>query len=314
MDDDKKSVILVAQKEFGLEPMRITRMTIGSENEVYLVVLKNRDVVVRLNTTDEAFRGSEKYIPLYRSKGVNVPEILALDYSKRLIPYCYQVLSKIEGRDLGAVIADLSTVQIKAIAIEIAAIYQKLQNIPTNGRFGYVYADAINLASSWTENMQKMAYIIKDRGTKSGVVDEHLMRMLEAVIVEHAAYFDSIPSKFYFDDMSAKNVMISDGVFQGLVDVDGAMYGDYLEGVGRIKASWYGTTNGDFYADAVMDALSLDASSRKMVTMYAFLNRLYWLCEAGIKFNDNTSINIDWAAVERDQKIVRSIYSELWSL
>jgi Ser/Thr protein kinase RdoA (MazF antagonist) len=276
MKDHMEEVTLVVRKEFGVPQNAITRMTIGSGNEVYLVSLEDRDVIVRLNESDKTLRGSEKYIPLYRSKGIKVPEILASNYSKSLIPYCYQILSKIEGKDIGVVITELNQEQLTALAKEIAAIFRKFEDIPTNGKFGYVYADDINLFSSWTEYMQDMTNTIKTRGTKSAVIDKHLLSALDEITDEYSSYFDSVTSKFYFDDMSGKNVMIHNGIFQGLVDLDGAIYGDYLETVGRIKASWYGTTNGDFYTDAVMNALDLNAFQRKIVTMYAFMNRTCW--------------------------------------
>ena len=311
MKDHKKAVTLIIQKEFGVSPKTITRMTTGIVNEVYLVSLEDRDVVVRLHQADKTLRGSEKHIPLYRSKGIKVPEILASDYSKTSIPFYYQILSKIDGKDIGLVIADLSRQQLKVIAKEIASIFKKLHSIPTNGKFGYVYAEEMDLESSWTAEMQDRVKTIKERGTKTGVTDEHLLSDLDTVMDEYSAYFDSVPSEYYYDDICSKNIMIHEGVFQGLVDVDGAMHGDYLEAVGRIKASWYGTSYGEFYSDAVMNALGLDSSQRKVVTMYAFMNSLYWLCEIGIKFNENTSTEIDWKAVEWNKERINSILSEL---
>ena len=49
--------------------------------------------------------GSHNHIPIFKSKGIRVPDILAEDYSKISIPFAYQALTKIEGRDIVDVIA-----------------------------------------------------------------------------------------------------------------------------------------------------------------------------------------------------------------
>ena len=74
--------------------------------------------------------------------------------------------------------------------------------------------------------------------------------------------------------------------------------------VGRIKASWYGTKYGNFYTNAVMDNLNLDDNQRKMVTVWALLNRIWWQSEIGIQFNKNTSTNIDSGKVKKGNMVI----------
>jgi hypothetical protein len=47
--------------------------------------------------------------------------------------------------------------------------------------------------------------------------------------------------------------MVPEGRFSGLVDLDALAQGDYLDAIGRIKASWYGTRYGNVYTEALMD-------------------------------------------------------------
>ena len=111
--------------------------------------------------------------------------------------------------------------------------------------------------------------------------------------------------------MSSKNVMIHNGTFKWLVDIDWVVYWDYLEAIGRIKASWYWTSYWEFYTNAIMDFLKLDSKQKKIVIFYAYYNRVHWLCENGIKFNDNTSEVIDWDKVNENKRIINDIYVEL---
>ena len=118
--------------------LSIDRMTYGICNEVYCATLPQRKLIVRLNQYPSQMEGSEIYIPLFKSQGIKVPDILASDYSKRELPFAYQVFSWIEGEDLGKVIKSLGDEEIKDIAKEIAGIIKKLSTIPTNGQFGSV--------------------------------------------------------------------------------------------------------------------------------------------------------------------------------
>jgi tartrate dehydratase alpha subunit/fumarate hydratase class I-like protein len=88
------------------------------------------------------------------------------------------------------------------------------------------------------------------------------------------------------------------------VDLDTIAHGDPLEGVGRIEASWYGTVHGRSYADAVMNAQALGVEQRRMVRVYAVMNRVQWLSERGVKFNANTSAVVDWDAVKADEAVI----------
>jgi hypothetical protein len=74
---------------------------------------------------------------------------------------------------------------------------------------------------------------------------------------------------------------------------------------------WSGTRYGNVYTEALMDEQSLDAGQRKIVTMYALLNRLFWTCENGVQFNSNTSPNVNWEKTKKDKEAVEMILREL---
>lgn len=101
---------------FNQHPKFIKRMTIGICNEVYLVGLNDREVIIRLSPFDKYLMGSHDHIPPFKKQDIKVPDILFENYSKMLIPLSYQIQSKIEGIDLGNVIDILTDDQLRAIA------------------------------------------------------------------------------------------------------------------------------------------------------------------------------------------------------
>ncbi|HUO55840.1 MAG TPA: hypothetical protein VMU27_00160 [Candidatus Paceibacterota bacterium] len=69
-EDHLEVVRKILGKEFGESAQTLERMTTGLANEVYLAVLPSRSVIVRLNANSNRMLGSERHIPLLKSKGV----------------------------------------------------------------------------------------------------------------------------------------------------------------------------------------------------------------------------------------------------
>jgi aminoglycoside phosphotransferase (APT) family kinase protein len=301
----------VAVRVFGETPGRIERMGAGLANEVYAVSLAGRDVIVRLNENPDVMRGAEAHIALFRGLGIAVPEVLAADYSMASTPFAYQVQTRTPGADIGRVITTLSRLQLTGIAQEVAAIVAKLAPLPTDGRFGWAGGAVEPAYDTWPGLLRDMRRRIAERGATTRTIGARQLQVFDQLFEAHGRYFEAVRSVFYFDDMSSKNVMVSDGRFAGLVDLDNVAYGDPLEGIGRIEASWYGTDFGRGYADGVMHALGLDVEQRRMVLVYAVLNRIQWLSEHGVKFNANTTAVVDPALVERDRAVIEAMVARL---
>lgn len=304
-------ILKISSKVFDKKPTLIERMKVGMANEVYLVRIDDIDYIFRLNEDQVPLRGSDKYIPLFRSLGIKVPEIISEDYSKEITPYNYQIQTRLPGVDIDKVITELSEKQLADIAAEIASIIKKLRQLPTNGKYGYADISETKLKSNWAEVISEMLVTIRSRASKTGLVDQKYITAFENAFEKYRIYFEGVPSTFYFDDMSSKNVIVDNGKFSGIVDLDGVGYGDPLEAVGRIKASWYGTKHGTSYTNFVMKELGLDDSRKEIVTVYALLNRIYWLAEKGIQFNQNTPKIVDMVKVSEDKKVIDGLVKEL---
>lgn len=301
----------ITQREFGAPPGTITRMNNGICNEVYTVEVAGREYIFRLNSEPRFMLGSRNNTPLFKSKGIKVPDILAEDYSKTWLPVAFQIQSKIDGRDIKDVIETLDDGQLKAIGADVANIFRQLASVPNNGKFGVLWGDDKDLVDSWSAEVARVIQVVSGWGMQTGVLDAKLEEVLSRINTEYKAYFDRVRPYTYFGDLSSKNVMIHEGQFSGLVDLDSLAQGDPLEAIGRIKASWYGTHYGAVYANAVMDSLGLPEPQRKIVTMYALLNRTFWTLENGVQFNQNTSRTIDRQREAKDKKAVADLLAEL---
>ncbi len=308
-----QAINLIAENEFGDTPGLILRMNKGICNAVYSASVCGRDLVFRLNAEPRYMLGSHDHIPLFRSKGIHVPEIVAEDLTRSKLPLAYQVQTQIPGNDIGDVIAKLNDDELHGIAAEVASVFKRLSAVPNNGKFGVMWGDDRDLVDSWSAEVGRVTNVVLDWGRKTGVLDENIENTLMWINSEFKGYFDRVRPLTYFGDISSNNVMIFEGRFAGLVDLDSLAQGDPLEAVGRIKASWYGTPYGKVYSESVMDSLGLTASQRQIVAMYALLDRAFRTLENGVKFNQSTERTVDREREAADKKAVAGLLAELKS-
>ena len=312
VNSHKEMISLVIQDRFRETPKSIERISIGICNEVYRLNLRDQDIIARLSPHDKFLMGSHDHIPKFKALGVRVPDILAEDYSRSLIPLSYQILSVIEGQDLGQVIETLSDDELKLLAKEVASIFNKVKSIPTTNKFGVVWGGGHDeLSDTWTERMRIWIEESKLRGHSTGIMDEDMLKIADNLFERYRPYFDTVKPTTYYGDICSKNIMIHQGKFSGLVDLDGLTQGDPLEAIGRIKLSWHGTHYGEIYSGAIMDELNHRPEERKLATMYALLNMISWACENGIQFNQNTKTTIDAEKQKQDKEIIFCLAEEL---
>ena len=322
MNDNKKNIIQsheeminrIINHHFKQIPVSIQRISIGICNEVYNVVLSDKEIIVRLSAENKFLMGSHDHIPKFKALGIHVPDILAEDFTKLKIPLSYQIQSKIEGQDLGNVIENMTDLQLITLAKEISSIFKKVASIPASNQFGVIWGGDYNeLSATWTERMKIWLEESAERGMKTGVMDSDMLMLTKRLYDKYHSYFDSIKPITYYGDICSKNVMIKDGIFSGLVDLDGLTQGDPLEAIGRINLSWYGTRHGEVYTHAVMDELGLNDNDRerKLVLVYSLFNIISWACENGIQFNQNTIPIVDKERLIKDKKIITAIVKEL---
>jgi aminoglycoside phosphotransferase (APT) family kinase protein len=304
----------ISLMHFGVAPSSVKRFTIGLCNEVYEVVLSNNSrYVFRLNKDGGTLRGSEKNIPAFASLGVKVPKIICSDYSLKTVPYNYQILLEIPGKDLGEVFESLSKAQLSEIADEVAKIFDKVATLSTDGSFGYTNHLGHAEYKSWTDFMKFNVDLATDGGRQTGTLTKEIEKLMVDNFNKYEKYFDKVESKSYFGDIASKNVLVNDGKFSGLVDLDVICYGDYLEAVGRIKADFFDRKNGEFYTEQIIKRLGLTESEKKVVDVYALLNRIFWSTGNGIQFNQNSSAQVDQERLARDHKIIWQLKESLVS-
>jgi hypothetical protein len=286
-------------------------MTIGICNEVYELKYQSDSYILRMNKEKEWIYGTHKFLPLFQKLEIKTPSIVAEDYSKSEFPFCYQIQTKLDGKDLLVVFKDLSESNLTAIAKEVSLIYDKFNTLPYEKNFGGLTGINEGNEASLLSIIKDQKKNIIERNKHSKVIAPEIMDLYEELIEGYTDYFHSVRPKLYYDDMSSKNVMIYDGKFNGLVDLDFLMKGDYLQGIGGIIADWYGSERGEFYINEILKHQKLDEFQQKVVKVYAIFHLIGWTSEEGIRFNGNSSGEINWSNVEKKRKKIMNLYKTI---
>ena len=137
---------------------------------------------------------------------------------------------------------------------------------------------------------------IRRRNGQTLVLPDDYLSLADKVLLRHQTAFRMMRAELYYDDMCSKNVMVDRGEFVGLVDLDGVMYGDPLEAVGRILASYASPKfqpQGTWLYERISGELRMSDEERRRVVAYALLNRVYWATENGRATNGNTRAEVD---------------------
>ncbi|MEO0895302.1 MAG: aminoglycoside phosphotransferase family protein [Bacteroidota bacterium] len=301
----------LSQFVFGQHPSYVEKKTIGICNEVYEIGLKSGPVILRMNTQKDLLYGTHKFLPLFKELGIKTPDILADDYTQDDFPFCYQFLTKLEGKDLGIVMEQLSSENLKGIAAEISDIFDKFNTLPYQKSFGGIRGvSEEHLPSYWHIIQNKREGLLKATIEKK-VIEHRSFDILDELIGRYEAYFKELKPRLFYDDICSKNVMIHEGQFMGLVDLDFMSKGDYLEAIGTILASYHGTAYGRVYLDEIIKLQGLNDFHRQIVHFYAILHLIGWTSEAGRVFNSNTTGVINWERVKRNNQAVKEIYEQM---
>ncbi|MEM9720462.1 MAG: phosphotransferase [Bacteroidota bacterium] len=301
----------ISKIEFSEQPVEITRKTIGKCNEVYELAFQSNNYILRLNSQKNLLYGTHKFLPLFKELQIKTPDIVAEDYSKDKVPYCYQILTKIEGEDLKIVIPNISHANLKLIATEVSHIFDKFNSLPPKKDFGGLTGMHEERCSNLWEMIENQRKGIGERNEQTDFLDKEMLDRLDELLDANKSYFLHKEPRLYYDDISGKNVMIHQEKFSGLVDLDFLRKGDYIEALGAIMACWHGEVYGKVYLDEIIRKQGLDEFQQDLVRVYAMLHLSMWIGEEGRQFNSNTTETINWDNVNRGKEKIKAISKEI---
>jgi aminoglycoside phosphotransferase (APT) family kinase protein len=182
-----------------------------------------------------------------------VPEILAADDSKSLLPYNFSVMTKREGRHVLSLIEELSDRELEGINRQVGAILRNLHAV-TFDEFGYMGASGIAEPHETNAAYMSVQFEKKIREFERLGGEDELRRTLEHYVADRAELLVACPrAVLCHDDCHEGNILVlpEDGWrISGLLDFENVVAGDPL--LDLAKAHCYSRRPSEAKLDALV--------------------------------------------------------------
>jgi aminoglycoside phosphotransferase (APT) family kinase protein len=274
---DTRNVEKIVREVFGVEPLKLERMTVGRINIVYDVTLLDREVIVRINENPFVLKGTSRNIFILRELGLPVPKVIMEDLTKERYPFHYMILEKIPGRDLRFELGSMTKNQLTKLAETIVSFQQKVAQLPLGSGYGWVPINDQGEFKQWTNiirrDLQNGLSNVQNELSASEV--ERIAQELERL----APYFDNIRPVCFLDDLTTKNVIMLNGELQGIVDLDCVCYGDPLYMIALTQTAIVADVHETdlFYIEELCRIWGLNDEQRKIVDYYSLIFAMNFL-------------------------------------
>jgi aminoglycoside phosphotransferase (APT) family kinase protein len=283
------------------------RFPTGLQHFVYDVTLADGDrAVARIagpgRRAENAIGSGLSWTRTLREIGVPVARVL--HGSPRPDPPLrpFALLERLPGSDLGLVHASLGELERRAVGEAVCDVQQRIGRLPAPGGFGYLAATQARARhDSWPAFVRDLLEGGRVGVERAGVVRSTGLPRVGTQLRALDGYLAAVPPTLFFDDATTKNVIVHEGRFCGIVDVDSLCVGDPLLALGLTKTALLSAGEPVGYVDHQAAVLGATEEQLAAVDLYAAIFCVVFLAEHGQSFNRGGAEPLDRAAIDRQR-------------
>ncbi|WP_339266419.1 aminoglycoside phosphotransferase family protein [Paenibacillus sp. FSL K6-1330] len=262
---------------YSSPPLKIERMSFGHTNQVYSVTLSDEQIILRTNRKPSVLKHTAANIAILSSLGLPVPRVIRTDVSLEKVPFAYMILEHFPGRDLRYELEGMTHEQLAELAVRIISYQRRVSELPRGTGFGWVPIGEQGPFSSWTQ--------IIDRDIRNhidNIIDDvtpETIVLLQKMKHRYMPYFDQVEPICFLDDLTIKNVIVSEGKLQGIVDFDWVCYGDPLYMVALTQTAVVSDIGdqGMPYVEALCRQWGANEEQRALIDFYSVIHALQFI-------------------------------------
>jgi len=288
-DLEIESIIFSA---LGLKVKAISRFKTGFCHYVYDVKTEDKNIVLRMTSKDNLkyLKGAEHWLGVLKESGVEVPEVLYINYDLKKYKHYFMILERFSGFDLGYVYPDLTTESKREIVTELVKMQNKVSKVSYSEFPGEKFLPSDKLKNrTWYEYLTDIS-VIANRIEENDVFDFSRVTEFERIAFKYKDLLNSVKIEAYLDDITTKNVIVNNGCLTGIVDVDYISFGDRLMTIALTKMSLLKSDYDLHYVDFWIYEMDLSLDDLKLLDFYTFRYCLDFMSEIGCEFNGNNAL------------------------
>lgn len=271
----------------------IERCSTGIGNYVFIVSTHTAKYVLRCATEINAYNNTVHWLSRLQTCDIPIPKVLDVG---RFENYEYLILSYTVGKDIGDIYIELTDGEKQQIAKEVMAIQKKVSMLKEDVALEWNW-------NSFVDEVLNRSYEYISSNGYFAVSKVDKLRLLKKKLQGYISSIKPIP---YLDDISTKNLLISDGHVSGVIDIDWLGFGDVLTFVAMTKVALLNMELDTKYVDYLLEELHPNADQYKAFIFYCLLFCVDFMGERGTRFLDKI-IPVNQKIIDR----LNIIYDEL---
>lgn len=295
--------------EFNKYPDKIVRFEIGLGSYVYQICIGQSTFVIRLTNNKEIYKHTVYWLDKLQKVGIPIPKVI---YRGELKDISYIILNYIEGEDLGIVYNVLSDNEKRQLAKEIVTIQNRVATLPENKGFGFLasYEDEA-YKKSWKEVVIGHLNRSSSRIIENKVFDPGKVDRIKVLLEKYEDYLASIRPIPFLDDITTKNVLISQGKLSGIIDIDWLCFGDRLYQVALTNMALISMGADTKYINYLLEEMKSSDYDIEILKLYTIIFCVDFMSEKGMKFNKNETIEVNQKEVIKLNELYEKLYDEI---
>lgn len=296
-------------KERKRQPSKINRFPSGSCNFVFLIEDEGQRYTLRITPKEniEVLSGSLYWINHFRDTNLPIPKILRSDLDH---DPPYAITNYIEGEELGKVYTSLSEKQKSNIAKSVAKAQRTISELGLGIGFGHLnsYHDP-KAKTTWEAVVighleRSRSWLLQTKAFEATYVD----RVLK-LLSNYSQYFAKVKPTPFFDDATTKNVIVRNGNFAGIIDLDWICFGDRLYTIALTRMSLLFSLSSLSYIDYLAIEEGITAEQERVLDFYTLVFCVDFMGGLCMQFNkDNSPV----ASVE-EVNLLKTIFEDLYT-
>jgi aminoglycoside phosphotransferase (APT) family kinase protein len=304
-----ETALNICVKSYGRAPDALSRLRTGSCNYVYSFEYEGKKNILRISSNAEFLKASIYWIGKLSRLALPVPKIEFFDADN---DPPFAVLSYIEGEDLGQAYPHLSAAEKKGIAGDIVRFQKELSSMPPARGFGFLksYEDP-DVKGSWAEVVRSHIERSRTRIAAAGIFFGDYCRRAGEAAAGYEAYFSHIEPLPFFDDATTKNVLVSKGKLNGIIDLDWVCFGDPVYAIALTRMSLLASGCDLLYIDYWVEAARLNGSQKRALSLYTLIFCVDFMSEKGMKFNRDAIEQTSDEETAKYQNLFEVLYREV---
>ena len=300
---------------YGLGDVETVSMPDGGM--VNLCFCVNDKYIIRFNTRDvdtPKFRREKFAYDLLQKSSVPIPDVIALDESKTIVPYDFLILEKLPGKNVDEYFKEINSGTLAKVAFNAGEVMAEIHSVECD-HFGELYDDSSRAPESWGKYLEEQNEKMFRESSNLGIIGRDEQSRFTKGFAAIRNVLDEVTApRLVHGDYSFSNVLYSGNKITGVFVFEWCLAGDTDWDIHRTLSYC-----NEYYAGTANPFMDGYKKYNKLSESYPVKSKLYncmWMLELSIigkKFWSEKDYNRCRNRLLRSIKDLENIHAEKYT-